>query len=79
VATSVAEEDQQWNLFPYFLHSEKDMLAIEIDVDFNHRRSETDFINNPTAFLVSFVTLELSSASSATSTRTCSPEPSPKR
>ena len=55
------------------------MLAIEIDVDFNHRRSETDFINNPTAFLVSFVTLELSSESSATSTRTCSPEPSPKR
>ena len=49
---AVAEEDQQWNLFQSFLHSAKDMLAIEIDVDFNHRRSKKDFINNPTAFLV---------------------------
>ena len=49
---AVLEEGQQWNLFQSFLHSEKDMLVSEIDVDFNHRRSKKDFINNPAAFLV---------------------------
>ena len=49
---AIAEEDHQWNLFQTIIHSENDMMAIEIEVDFNHNRSKKDFINNPTAFLV---------------------------